>query len=124
MRGSNAHRSESRAQIASAIPVDGRLSLLVEAGMALTAELSLDGLLQRLIETAANLTGARYVALGVVDADGSRLECFVTHGIDAETRASMGTCRRATAFLAPCCTTQDRCVLSTCPRIRARPASR
>ena len=70
--------------------MDNRLRLLVDAGMALTAELTLDGLLQRLTETAADLTGARYVALGVVAPDGSRLERFVTHGIDAATRDSMG----------------------------------
>jgi hypothetical protein len=35
---------------------------LVEAGIALTSELSLDALLQRLVEIAAELTGARYAA--------------------------------------------------------------
>ena len=40
---------------------------LLEAGIALSSELSLDALLQRLVETAAELTGARYAALGVID---------------------------------------------------------
>ena len=39
---------------------DGRLRALVEAGIALTSELSLDALLERLVELAAELTGARY----------------------------------------------------------------
>ena len=67
-----------------------RLRALVEAGMALTSELSLDTLLQRLLEAAAELTGARYAALGVIDPAGTRLERFVTHGIDADVQAAIG----------------------------------
>ena len=40
-----------------------RLRGLVDAGIALSSELSLDALLQKLVETAADLTGARYAAL-------------------------------------------------------------
>ena len=68
----------------------GRLRALVAAGMALTSELSLDALLQRLLEVAADLTGARYAALGVVAASGLRLEQFHTFGIDAAARAVIG----------------------------------
>jgi two-component system, NarL family, sensor histidine kinase DevS len=67
-----------------------RLRGLFEAGMALTSELSLDAVLHRLIEAAAELTGARYAALGVIDPEGSGLERFVTHGIDAATAAEIG----------------------------------
>jgi len=67
-----------------------RMRALVEAGIALTSELSLDAVLQKLIETAAALTGAQYAALGVLDPTGSRLERFVTTGIDAETHARIG----------------------------------
>ena len=74
----------------SATPSEPRLRALVEAGIALASELSLDGLLQRLTELAAELTGARYAALGVLDATGSRLERFVTHGVDDATRAAIG----------------------------------
>ncbi len=41
-----------------------------DAGIALSAELTLDALLQQLVETAAELTGARYAALGVIDHSG------------------------------------------------------
>jgi signal transduction histidine kinase len=58
--------------------------------MALTSELSLDSLLQRLTELAAELTGARYAALGVIDRSGSRLERFITHGLDEEMRTAIG----------------------------------
>jgi hypothetical protein len=45
-------------------PSENRLRALVETGVAITSELSLDALLQRLVESAAELTGARYAALG------------------------------------------------------------
>jgi signal transduction histidine kinase len=73
-----------------ASPSEPRLRALLEAGMALASELSLDSLLQRLTELAAELTGARYAALGVIDPSGSRLERFVTHGIDNDARAAIG----------------------------------
>ena len=76
--------------MASATPSETRLRALLEAGITLASELSLDGLLQRLIELAAELTDARYAALGVIDPSGSRLERFVTHGIDPETHAAIG----------------------------------
>jgi signal transduction histidine kinase len=58
--------------------------------MALASELSLEGLLQRLTKLAAELTGASYAALGVIDPTGSRLERFITHGIDDDGRAAIG----------------------------------
>jgi len=64
--------------------------VLVDAGIALSSELSLDALLQQLVETAAQLTGARYAALGVIDQTGTGLERFLTTGIDAETHAAIG----------------------------------
>ena len=73
-----------------ATPSETRLRALLEAGVALASELSLDGVLQRLTEVAAELTDARYAALGVIDPTGSRLERFITHGIDEETRAAIG----------------------------------
>jgi signal transduction histidine kinase len=72
---------------------------LVEAGIALSSELTLDGLLQRLAETAANLTGARYAALGVIDVTGRELERFITHGIDPETHAAIGDPPRGRGIL-------------------------
>jgi signal transduction histidine kinase len=67
-----------------------RLRVLVDAGIALSSELDLDALLQRIVETAAELTGARYAALGVIDKTGQRLERFLTTGVDAETHAAIG----------------------------------
>ena len=67
-----------------------RLRALVEAGIALSSELSLDALLQKLVETAAELTGARYAALGVIDRSRPHLERFITTGIDDETFRVIG----------------------------------
>ena len=67
-----------------------RIRALVEAGIVLTSELSLDAVLQKFVETAAQLTGARYAALGVVDRGGRGLEQFVTTGMDAETAERIG----------------------------------
>jgi GAF domain-containing protein len=76
-----------------------RLRILVDAGIALSSELSLDTLLQRLVETAAELTGARYAALGVIDRTGRVLERFLTTGIDAETHAAIGELPRGRGLL-------------------------
>ncbi len=67
-----------------------RLRGLVEAGIALTSELSLDAVLTKLVEAAAALTGARYAALGVVDRNGRGLERFVTTGVGDAVVAEIG----------------------------------
>jgi two-component system, NarL family, sensor histidine kinase DevS len=79
--------------------VTDRLRALLDAGIALNSELSLDGLLQRLVETAAELTGARYAALGVIDPAGRTLERFLTVGIDDETHAAIGELPRGRGIL-------------------------
>jgi two-component system, NarL family, sensor histidine kinase DevS len=63
---------------------------LIEAGMALASELSLDAVLARIVELATELTDARYGALGVLTADGRRIEEFITVGITEEERARLG----------------------------------
>jgi two-component system, NarL family, sensor histidine kinase DevS len=78
---------------------EGRLRALFAAGLAVTSELSLDALLKRLVEAAAELTGARYAALGVIDANGVELEQFVTHGIDDDLRAEIGDLPRGRGIL-------------------------
>ena len=76
-----------------------RLRVLVDAGIALSSELSLDAVLQRLVETAAELTGARYAALGVIDKAGQGLERFLTTGIDDDTHAAIGDLPRGRGIL-------------------------
>ena len=79
--------------------VSDRLHVLIDAGIALSAELSLDALLQRIVETAATLTNARYAALGVIDSSGTALERFLTTGIDDGTRAEIGELPRGRGIL-------------------------
>jgi signal transduction histidine kinase len=67
-----------------------RLRTLVETGVAISSDLSLDGVLERIAEAAASLTGARYAALGVIDRAGTGLERFVTTGLDEATRMRIG----------------------------------
>jgi signal transduction histidine kinase len=76
-----------------------RLRALLEAGIALSSELELDALLQKTVESAAALTGARYAALGVIDDDRNGLERFVQTGIDQETHAAIGELPRGRGIL-------------------------
>ncbi len=62
---------------------------LIESGIALSSELSLEVVLRRIIGLAVEITGARYGAVGVIGPDG-RLSEFVTTGIDDATRAAIG----------------------------------
>ena len=70
--------------------VESRLRALVEAGIAVTSELSLDAVLQRIVEIAAELTDARYAALGVIDRTGKALEQFLVTGIDERVQEEIG----------------------------------
>ena len=83
----------------STLPDENRLRALVKAGVAITAELSLDALLQRLVEAAAALTGARFAALGVIDRERSGLERFLTTGMDTETQEAIGDLPRGRGIL-------------------------
>src|ERR1700761_8481314 len=53
-------------------------------------QLDLEVVLDRVLEAARELTGARYAALGVLDATRDHLERFLTLGIDDETRRTIG----------------------------------
>jgi signal transduction histidine kinase len=76
-----------------------RLRTLIETGLAINSELSLDGVLQRIVEGAALVTGAQYAALGVIDPTGTSLERFITYGIDDETRSVIGDLPRGRGVL-------------------------
>ena len=67
-----------------------RLEQLVGVGALLTTELSLEGVLQRVVEVAARLIGAKYAAIGVLGPDGRMLESFTTYGLSEAERAAIG----------------------------------
>ena len=67
-----------------------RLRDLAAANIAIGSEAALLDVLQKTVEVAAALVGARYAALGVLDRTGAHLERLLTTGIDEPTRARIG----------------------------------
>jgi signal transduction histidine kinase len=76
-----------------------RLARLIEAGRGLLSELDLETLLDRLLQTATDLTGARYVALGVLDQGRRELGRFLTRGVDEDTHRAIGDLPRGRGLL-------------------------
>ena len=68
------------------------------ATRAIAGLLSVDDVLQVIVDRVRPLVGARYAALGTVDARGV-IERFITSGIDEETRAGIGPLPRGHGFL-------------------------
>lgn len=69
------------------------------ASLTLTSELSLEGVLGRVVNIAADVIGARYAAIGVLAADGRTLESFITRGITDEGREQIGAPPRGHGIL-------------------------
>lgn len=67
-----------------------RLRALVRIGMALNSSLSLDQVLQTLVDSAREILRARYAALGVLDSAGTSLKSFFHSGISADTVKRIG----------------------------------
>jgi GAF domain-containing protein len=78
---------------------EARLRTLLDVGRSLLAELDPDVVLERLLEVAQELTGARYAAIGVLDERGEMLERFLTKGIDEETHRAIGDLPRGRGVL-------------------------
>ena len=76
-----------------------QLRRLLEVGRALVAELDVEAVLRRILETARELTQARYAALGILDEHKRELERFVFVGIDEETRRVIGPLPRGHGVL-------------------------
>ena len=76
-----------------------RLTRLIEVGRSLMSELDLESLLQRILEVAAELTEARYAALGILDDRREELERFITLGIDEAERRAIGDLPRGRGVL-------------------------
>lgn len=78
---------------------DSLLHAINDAVLAMAAELRLEPILQRLVESARNLAGARYAALGIPDGEGG-FERFITSGMSAELMAAIGPLPRTHGLLA------------------------
>ncbi|MER5400450.1 GAF domain-containing protein [Streptomyces sp. NPDC002599] len=69
---------------------DARVPRLLEAVRSVGSGLDPHSKLDRICETAAELTDARYAAIGVVDESGEGLADFVQYGVDEETARGIG----------------------------------
>ena len=76
-----------------------RLGRLLDAGRTLISELDPDAVLQRLLEAARDVTGAKYAAIGVLDERRDALERFVTSGIDEDAQRRIGDLPRGRGVL-------------------------
>jgi signal transduction histidine kinase len=76
-----------------------RLRRLLDVGRSLISELEPEIVLQRLLEVARELTGARYAAIGVLDERRQALERFLTAGVDEETYRVIGDLPRGRGVL-------------------------
>ncbi|HTK56700.1 MAG TPA: GAF domain-containing sensor histidine kinase [Gemmatimonadales bacterium] len=76
-----------------------RLEQVLETSVRLAAEHSLDRVLQLVADSAREVIGARYAALGVLAADGHTLDRFVVSGLEPEDTARLGALPRGHGIL-------------------------
>ncbi|HXV05741.1 MAG TPA: GAF domain-containing protein, partial [Solirubrobacterales bacterium] len=76
-----------------------RLRRLIDVGRGFVSQRDMEAVLRELVEVARELTGARYAALGVIDADHRELERFIFSGIDEEARRLIGDLPRGRGVL-------------------------
>lgn len=69
---------------------ESRLRRLIDVGAGVVSNLDTDSLLEQIVMEAREITGAKYAALGVLNADRDGLERFVTNGIDDATKSKIG----------------------------------
>jgi signal transduction histidine kinase len=80
-------------------PPDDKVRRLLDVGRALVSKLDTETVLERILDEARAITGARYVALGVLDEPRGELERFLTSGIDAATHRAIGDLPRGRGVL-------------------------
>jgi signal transduction histidine kinase len=78
------------------LPANARA--LLDAVVAISSDLDLHSVLDRIVVSACQITGARYGALGVIGHSGGLVD-FVTHGIDDELHAKIGNLPRGHGIL-------------------------
>ncbi len=76
-----------------------RLQRLLDLGRALTSELQLDAVLEHILETARELTGARFAAVGILDDRRRELQAFITSGVDEDVSRAIGALPRGHGIL-------------------------
>jgi signal transduction histidine kinase len=89
----------SHARSPEAERIRQRFERLLSAGVAIFSQHTLDRVLQEVVDTARDVVGAKYAALGVLSEDRKSLVAFVTSGMDAATRARIGDLPRGRGLL-------------------------
>ena len=87
-------------------PLNPTLRAVSDAVLAVAAGLSVDDVLQRLVDSARVLAGARYAALGLPDGDGG-FRRFLTSGMSDELIASLGPLPRQHGVLGAMLVTRE-----------------
>ena len=64
---------------------------VLEVARSMLDEFDVERVLEQVLESARELTGARYAAMGVLDETGTALARFITIGVDEETRRRIGS---------------------------------
>lgn len=82
---------EVQARMQGAMDQQARLTLLLDAVVSMAADLTLDGVLARIVSAASRLADAKYAALGVLgDGEGKPLRTFIHHGISDQEAVRIG----------------------------------
>ncbi len=79
--------------------MDDQNHALLDVASDVLGELDLEVVIDRVLESARELTGARYAAVGVLDSSRTELERFITVGIDDGVRARIGLLPRGHGVL-------------------------
>ncbi|MFC6707111.1 GAF domain-containing protein [Flexivirga alba] len=81
---------ELRARAEASTRSHERLAHLLDAVVAVTADLELSDVLSRIVRAACELVDAKFGALGVLDRDREHLVEFITRGLTPDERAAIG----------------------------------
>jgi signal transduction histidine kinase len=79
--------------------MDEQTRSLLEVAGGVLGDLDLESVIARVLESARELTGARYAAVGVLDASRTELERFITLGVGEDARAQIGGLPRGRGVL-------------------------
>src|SRR2546430_15942779 len=88
-----------RTEIGEVSRVRERFERLLRAGVEIFSEHSLERVLQRVVDAAREVVGARYAALGVLSPDGTSLAELVTSGISQAEADQIGDLPRGRRLL-------------------------
>ena len=102
-------------------PLSPALKAVSDAVLAVASQLSVDEVLQRLVDCARELAGARYAALGIPDGEGG-FRRFLVSGMSDELIAAMGPLPRTHGMLGAMLTAPGRTAPTTSTRTRASAA--